>query len=288
MKISKLYQHGKTIFSFEIFPPKPEMPVETIYNTINEIKDLNPAFISVTYGAGGSNRSRTIEISSKIKNQMGIEVLSHLTCVASSSKEIDSILASLKKENIENILALRGDPPKDICDFDFSRQEFCYASDLISYISKKGAFCIGSACYPEGHLESKNLQSDIANLKIKYESGVDFMNTQLFFDNSCFYSFMDKIRKSGINCPVSAGIMPIYNTSLIKKMTIMCGASIPKKLVSMLNKYDNNPEDLTKAGIEYAVVQITDLIKNGVQGIHLYTMNKSNLVREIVEKVPAF
>ncbi|MGE5329571.1 MAG: methylenetetrahydrofolate reductase [NAD(P)H] [Deltaproteobacteria bacterium] len=285
MKINELYKSDKKIFSFEVFPPKPEMPIDTIYRTIDEIKHLNPSFISVTYGAGGSNRSRTIELSSYIKNQLGIEALSHLTCVASSKEEISSILDNLKNNSIENILALRGDPPKDIQNFDFSTQEFKHASDLISHIAHKEHFCIGASCYPEAHIESSCHQEDIKYLKLKVDSGVSFLISQLFFDNNIFISFLDEIRKADINCPVSAGIMPILNSNQIKRMTLMCGASIPKKLIRILNRYEHNPDDMIKAGIHYAIEQIHALKNSTVNGFHIYTMNRPDIVKEIMKNI---
>ncbi|MGE5473712.1 MAG: methylenetetrahydrofolate reductase [NAD(P)H] [Ignavibacteriales bacterium] len=283
MKIIDLYNSNKILYSFEVFPPKTEMPIDTVYNTIDEIKHLNPSFISVTYGAGGSNRSRTIEISSYIKNNTGIEALSHLTCVSSSRNDIDSILDNLEKENIENILALRGDAPKDIPDFDFSKQEFKHASSLISHISKRNKFCIGAACYPETHIECLSHQDDINYLKLKVDAGASFIISQLFFDNNIFINYLNEIRKAGINCPISAGIMPILNSNQIKKMTIMCGASIPRKLLRILNKYENNPEDIKKAGIHYAIEQIHGLKASNVNGFHIYTMNRPDIVTEIMK-----
>jgi len=285
LKINKLYKPNKIIFSFEVFPPKPEMPIETVYRTIDQIKDLNPAFISVTYGAGGSSRSRTLEISSYIKNNIGIEALSHLTCISSSKEDINSILDNLEKDNIDNVLALRGDSPKDNPNFDFSSQEFKHASDLISHIAKRKNFCIGASCYPEAHIESISREDDINFLKLKVESGVSFLISQLFFDNNLFIHFLDEVRRIGINCPISAGIMPILNSNQIKRMTLMCGASIPKKLIRILNRYEHSPEDLAKAGIHYAIEQIHGLINSSINGFHIYTMNRPDIVKEIMKSI---
>ena len=282
MRISDLYGQKKTVVSFEVFPPKSDVPLDTIFNTIDGLKHLDPHFISVTYGAGGGTRSRTLEISSHIKNFYNIEALSHLTCVNSTFEEVDNILRSMQNERVENILALRGDMPNDAPSYSFSNQDFRYASDLISYIKNFGDFCIGAACYPEGHIQAPNRKTDIQNLKLKVDAGVDFLTTQLFFDNSFFYSFINDIRTAGIACPVSAGIMPVCSTKLIKKITVMCGASIPRKLASILNKYEHNPEDLSKAGAEYATVQIKDLINHGVEGIHLYSMNRIDQMQKII------
>lgn len=284
MKIKDLYSSGKTIFSFEIFPPKPDFSLDSIYKTIEELEHLNPSFISVTYGAGGGTRSRTVEISSKIKNFYNIEALSHLSCISSTSVDIDEILLELKTNNIKNILALRGDlpqqPPEQV-----STGQYKYACDLVCYLNKFSDFCIGAACYPESHFESQSKEADIENLKYKVNCGVDFLITQLFFDNDSFYSFIENIRKSGINCPVSAGIMPVYNIKIIERITSMSMAKIPRKLKDILVKHGENPSDLLKAGIEYAVNQIKDLMSHGVDGIHLYTMNKSEQTKEIAKEV---
>ena len=285
MKIIELFNSKKTVISFEVFPPKPELPLDTIFNTIENLQNLHPDFISVTYGAGGGIRSRSADIASKIKNSYNIEALSHLTCITSTTQDINNILQLLRNENIENILALRGDIPKDTSIITPANIGFRYASDLISYIKNTDDICIGAACYPEGHIQMIDKKDDIQNLKLKVDSGVDFLVSQLFFDNNILYSFLEDIRNCGINCPVSAGIMPVFSANLIKKLTIMCGATIPKKLIKILNKYESNPEDLTKAGIAYAITQIQDLIANGIQGIHLYTMNKSDHMQEIMKNV---
>ena len=283
--ISDLYKQKKPVLSLEVFPPKPDAPIETVYDTIDALKILKPDFISVTYGAGGSNQTRTVEIASRIKNYYGLDVLSHLTSVNSSIEDIDTVLKSLKTNNIKNIMALRGDPPRDALNYDFSKQEIKHASDLVSHIKSSRDFCIGGACYPEGHIESESLEKDIINLKLKVDCGVDFLISQLFFDNNIFFNFLDKVRKLGISCPVSAGIMPIYNSNMIKRITLMCGASIPRKLMRILNKYDGNADSLEKAGIEYAIKQIDELIKNKVDGIHLYTMNKAEQAISIIQNI---
>ncbi len=286
MKISDIYTRKTPLVSFEIFPPKPDMPLDTLLKTVSELKNLEPDFISVTYGAGGGNRSRTIEISSEIQNSIGLEVLTHLTSVAAVEDEIDTIIRSLENKNIENILALRGDLPSDIPDFNFNNQSFKYASDLVAYIRQRyDRFCIGAACYPEVHLESPGKEEDMQNLKRKVDCGVDFLITQLFFDNSIFYSFLEDVRNIGIHCPISAGIMPVFNTKLIKKITQTCGASIPQKLAKILNRYENSPDDILKAGVDYAENQIADLLDHNVDGIHLCTMNRSDQTRKIINSL---
>jgi methylenetetrahydrofolate reductase (NADPH) len=283
MKIADLFKKKKPIISFEIFPPKYDTPIETIYDSLEEFKALNPDFISVTYGAGGSNRGRTLEIASEIKNRCNIESMAHLTCVGHSQDDIDTILDSLHHEGIKNILALRGDPPQDQPDFDFSKSEYCFARDLIRHIKGKNDFCIAAAAYVEGHADCKRLKEDMLHLKEKVECGVDFLVTQLFFDNRLFYDFLDKCITLNIKCPITPGIMPIFKAEQIKRIASLCGASIPAKLVVMMDKYEKNPEDLRMAGIEYACMQIRDLINNGADGIHLLTMNRPKSSRLILE-----
>lgn len=285
MKIVELFKTKKPVISFEIFPPKLDTPVESIFDTLFKFKELNPDYISVTYGAGGSAKDRTIEIASKIKNEYSIESMAHLTCVGHSKEEIDKLLVSLHENNLENILALRGDPPIDQPDFDFSKNAFEYANELISYIRSKNNFCISAAAYVEGHVNSVRLKDDLRYLKQKVDTGVDFLVTQLFFDNRNFYDFLDKTNAIGISCPITLGIMPVFKADQIKRIASLCGASIPAKLVLLMDKYGSNNEDMRKAGIDYASSQIRNLIDNGVDGIHLLTMNRPKSTKEILENV---
>lgn len=285
MKIIELFKTKKPVISFEIFPPKLDTPLETIYYSLEQFKALNPDFISVTYGAGGSHKDRTIEISSKIKDEYGIESMAHLTCVGHSREEIDTLLDSLHGNGLENILALRGDPPRDHPDFDFSKGAFRYANELIRHIRGKNNFCIAAAAYVEGHVDCRRLNEDLIYLKQKVDAGADFLVTQLFFDNRLFYDFLDKAAALNITCPITPGIMPVFKADQIKRITYLCGASIPANLVIMMDKYENSPEDLRKVGIEYASKQIRDLIDNGVDGIHLLTMNRPKSSKEILENV---
>ncbi|TYQ16084.1 UNVERIFIED_CONTAM: 5,10-methylenetetrahydrofolate reductase (NAD(P)) [Acetivibrio alkalicellulosi] len=285
MKLIELFKTKKPVISFEIFPPKLDTPLESIYNKLEQFKELKPDFISVTYGAGGSAKDRTIEIASKIKNDYNIESMAHFTCVGHSKEEIDNLLSSLESNNLENVLALRGDPPANQPDFDFSKNIYSHASELIKHIRSKHNLCISAAAYAEGHINSKRILDDLINLKNKVDTGVDFLVTQLFFDNRIFYDFLDRAKTLGISCPITAGIMPVFKSEQIIKIASLCGASIPAKLVLMMDKYKNNPDDMLKAGIEYASAQIRDLIDNHVDGIHLMTMNRASSTKEILDNI---
>jgi methylenetetrahydrofolate reductase (NADPH) len=285
MKLIELFKSKKPVISFEIFPPKLDMPLESIYSKLDDFKDLNPDYISVTYGAGGSAKDRTIEIASKIKKDYHIESMAHFTCVGHSKEEIDSLIDSLENQGLENVLALRGDPPRDQPDFDFSKNVYQYASQLIEHIKKRSNLCIAAAAYAEGHVDSHRIKNDLINLKHKVDTGVDFLVTQLFFDNRIFYDFLDRAISLGITCPVTPGIMPVFRADQIKRIASLCGASIPAELVIVMDKYGDNPDDMLKAGIEYACNQMQDLIDNGVDGIHLLTMNRAKSTRKILENL---
>lgn len=282
MQISKLFKNQRQVLSFEVFPPKKTSSIETIYNTLDELKDLNPDFISVTYGAAGNiANASTCEIASIIKNKYNIEAVAHLTCVNTSKENIDIILEQLKSEGIENVLALRGDINPEV----EPQKDFKYASDLTEYIKQRGDFSVSGACYPEGHPETDNMVDDILNLRKKVDSGAEHLVSQLFFDNSHFYEFLEKSRIAGINVPIEAGIMPVVNKKQIERMVSLCGASLPSKFTKMMQKYESNPEALRDAGIAYAIDQIVDLLANGVNGIHLYTMNNPYIAKKIAESV---
>lgn len=283
MKLSQIYSCEIPQISFEVFPPKPHMPIDTVFDTISHLKRLKPSYISVTYGAGGSNKGRTVDIASKIKNEYGLESMAHLTCVGNTKSNIDYILEELKQNNIQNILALRGDPPINQPDFDYSNNDFSYAADLIRHIKEKGDFSIAAAAYPEGHKDNKSITKDWYYLKEKVDAGVDVLITQLFFDNRVFYHFMDDISRIGIHCPVIPGIMPIFNEKQIKRIVSLCGSSMPGELLIMLDKFEDSPDDLRKAGVEYAIHQIQDLLDQGVSGIHLEPMNRPALAEEIIK-----
>ncbi len=280
MKVRE-YFDKKTVFSFEVFPPKKTSPVEVIYQTLDELHDLHPDFISVTFGAGGSsNNSHAINVANKIR-ESGVTPVLHLPCINYDKQEISAVLDQMKANGIENVLALRGDINPDIP----PKKEFAHASDLITFIKSQGNFDIAGACYPECHPDCDSIDEDIANLKIKVDAGADHLISQLFFDNDCFYSFIDKARNAGISVPVEAGIMPVVNKNQIERMVTTCGASLPRKFVKIMQRYEHNPEALRDAGIAYAINQIVDLVASGVDGIHLYTMNNPYVARKISEAV---
>ena len=280
MHIKEIFKK-KTVFSFEVFPPKKTSSIDVIYNTLDELHDLKPDFISVTFSAGGSsNNALACDIASRIKENGNVPML-HLPCINYTRGEIDATIAEIKARGIENILALRGDLNPDIP----PKKDFRYASDLITYIRKQGDFDIAGACYPESHPDSMSLEEDIQNLKIKVEAGADHLISQLFFDNSSFYEFLWKARAAGINVPIEAGIMPVVNKNQIERMVTTCGASLPKKFVKIMQRFEHSPEALRDAGIAYAVNQIVDLAASGVDGIHLYTMNNAYVARKIREAV---
>ena len=281
MKIRELFRQ-KTVFSFEVFPPKKTSSIDTVYKTLDELEGLTPDFISVTFSAGGSgNSALALDIASKIREDNQVEPMIHLPCINYSRAEISEVLSELDKRGIENILALRGDINPDIP----PKNEFRYASDLVSFIKERGDYDVAGACYPEGHIEAEDMIADIHNLKRKVEAGADHLISQLFFDNDAFYKFQEKAKIAGIDVPVEAGIMPVINKSQIERMVSMCGASLPAKFVKVMQKYENNPEALRDAGIAYAINQIVDLIANGVDGIHLYTMNNAYVAKRITEAV---
>lgn len=282
MKINELFNSKELVFSFEIFPPKVTSPISTVYNTLEELKDLKPDFISVTYGAGGSlTDNRTTELSSLVKEKYGVESVAHLTCISSTKEEIDIILDDLKMKGIENILALRGDIPVG----QDPKGEFNYAYELISHIKNRGDFNILGACYPEGHIKGRDFKEDMLHLKLKEEMGATQFISQLFFDNSYFYNMLEQKEKLGIKSPIQAGIMPVVNKNQIERIASLCGAHIPEKFNKIMNRYEHDKEALREAGIAYAVEQIVDLVSSGVDGIHLYTMNNPYVARRIHENI---
>jgi len=285
MKIRDMLKEKETTVSFEVFPPKRDYPIESIHDTIKELKDLKPDFISVTYGAAGSTQSHTVEIASKIKNEFDIEAIAHLTCVTSTKAQIMQVLQQLRSHNIENILALRGDMPESMANNPNFMPEYHYASELIRDIHAEGDWSIGGACYPEGHIESANKLEDLKHLKRKTEQGLDFLVTQLFFDNEMFYQFQEKLDLLDIHTPVIAGIFPFVNIRQIKRIQEISGCNLPPKFMRILERYEHSPEALREAGIAYAVDQIIDLLSSGVDGIHIYTMNRPDITKRIMKSI---
>ncbi len=282
MKIPELFKKRKIVFSFEIFPPKKDGSIDTVYKTLDELGGLKPDFISVTYGAGGSAAGcSTVDIASIIKEKYHTESIAHLTCVNSTFADIDAAIETLKDKGIENVLALRGDINPDIP----PKSDFSHASELITYMKKRGEFSFSGACYPECHAEAADFDEDIKNLKAKVDAGAEHLISQLFFDNERFYEFMERVRGAGITVPVEAGIMPCVNAKQVSRMVTMCGAGLPSRLARLTAKYKYNDEAMLEAGIEYAASQITELAAHGVDGIHLYTMNNPYVAKRIAQSV---
>lgn len=282
MNIREIFNQKELVLSFEVFPPKPSSKIDVIYKTLNELKNLSPDFVSVTYGAGGNaNNNRTVEIAGLLKGKYNIEPLAHLTCINSTEEQINEVLKSLRKNNVENILALRGDLPKE----NISVNRYKYSSDLAKYINDFGGFNISGACYPEGYNKNETLDTHIDMIKRKIDSGVNHLVSQLFFDNNYFYDFLDKTRQKNINVPIEAGVMPVLNRKQIERIVSLCGAKFPRKFMKIVEKYEHDNIALRDAGIAYAVEQIVDLISTGVDGIHLYTMNNPYVAKKISESI---
>lgn len=283
MHIKDLYAAGKPVISFETFPPKKESAVETVTNVLEQMTSMHPGFISVTYGAGGSgNGGKTTEIASMIKNRFGGEPLAHLTAITAKKETISATLEDLKANHVENIMALRGDIPVG---FEGDPNgDFQYAKDLIAFIKEQGDFCVGGACYPEVHIDCDDLDANYDHMLQKQEAGADFLVSQLFFDNNQYYRFAEKASRAGVSIPISAGIMPILGKSQIEKMIFTCGVSMPSRIVRILHQYENDPQGLEQAGIEYACEQIEDLYHHGIRNIHIYSMNKPQIARACKER----
>jgi methylenetetrahydrofolate reductase (NADPH) len=288
MKIRNRLNPSSPCFSFEFFPPKTEEGVEQLLRTIEELAPLEPGFVSVTYGAGGSTRDRTLELVTTIKERSGIEAMAHLTCVGHTRTELKEVLDRLAEAKIENVLALRGDPPKGEKVFTPVAGGFRYASELVRFVREQDyGFCLGGACYPEGHPENPSREVDLKNLKTKADGGLDFVITQLFFDNAFYFDFVERARRVGINVPIVPGIMPITNYEQLNRFIRMCGATVPMRLSLQLEKVKDNPEAVMQLGIAHATVQCIELLGRGVPGIHFYTLNRSPATRMIVSALRA-
>lgn len=285
MKIIDILKRDGRAFSFEFFPPKDEDGMGKLYVTVNTLKTLRPSFVSVTYGAGGSTRAKTVTLVEKIKSEIGIESMAHLTCVGHTREELMQILTELKNAGMNNLLALRGDPPKGETKFVKPEGGFEYASELVAMIKENLDFCIGVAGYPEGHVECPDKQKDLEHLKIKVDAGGDFIITQLFFNNEAYFRFVDAAQKIGIRAPIIAGIMPITNFQQIQRFAAMCGAVIPPPLQEKLEQCKDNSNCVEQIGIDYATKQCDELLRKGVPGIHFYTLNKSTATKTIFENL---
>ena len=273
---------NKRSVSFEVFPPKKDGEFEAAFEILDELGKLSPDFISVTYGAGGSRSGKTVEIASYIQNKLGIDAMAHMTCVGSKRESLLEVARALKESNVKYVLALRGDRPKDMTDEQFNSRDFAHASDMMDFLRANTDLKLAGACYPEKHFESFSMESDLNNLKKKQDAGAQFFVSQLFFDNDYYYSFLEKASKKGINVPICAGIMPITSAKQIGTTISLSGSSVPKALADIIATYSDNPEDIRKAGIDYAIRQIRDLQENGVNDVHIYTMNKPKMAAEIM------
>lgn len=288
MKIRNRLNPSNPCFSFEFFPPKTDEGVANLFKTLADLAPLQPGFVSVTYGAGGSTRDRTVELVTRIKQETGIEAMAHLTCVGHTRDELRELLRKLAEAKVDNVLALRGDPPQGQREFVPAQGGFRYASELVQFIREEDFnFSIGGACYPEGHVETGSRDDDLRHLKAKVDAGLDFVVTQLFFDNAFFFDFVERARRAGINVPIVPGIMPITNYEQIQRFTRMCGATVPMRLALQLERVRDQPDALVQLGVAHATVQCMELLARGVPGIHFYTLNKSPATRMIVSALRA-
>lgn len=283
MKISEILKSEKVGISCELFPPKLGSQLENVKEVVKEMAKLKPSYMSITYGATGGTSEYTVDIANEIKNVYHIPALAHLTCASSTREKVHSVIEQLKEKHIENILALRGDIPKD-ADFPLPNQ-YKHASELIYDIKSQGDFCIGGACYPEGHPEVPNMNEDLEHLKEKVDAGCNFLTTQMFFDNNIYYNFMYKVLKKNINVPIVAGIMPVTRGSQVKQIISLSGNMVPPRFKAIVDRFADCPEAMRQAGIAYATEQIIDLIANGVNHVHIYTMNRPDIAGAILNNL---
>jgi methylenetetrahydrofolate reductase (NADPH) len=283
-------ERGEPAFSFEFFPPKSAEGERALFETVDALRPLGPAYVSVTYGAGGSTRQKTIELVKRLKRESEVEAMAHVTCVGSSRDEIASVLDEVADAGVQNVLALRGDPPRGETTFVPHPDGFRYASELVAFIRsrpERWPFCVGGAAYPEGHVETRDLARDLAHLRLKVDAGVDFLITQLFFDDACYFGFVERARAAGITLPVLPGIMPFTNVEQVERFTAMCGASIPPKLRAAMEVRRADPDGARELGVAYAALQCADLLRRGAPGIHFYTLNRSPSTRAILAALRA-
>ena len=288
MKITELLAKGKLTMSFEVFPPKTDTAFESVKAATEAIADLHPAYVSVTYGAGGGTSRYTLDIAGNIKREHGVPTLAHLTCVSSTRETVRARIADIRAAGIQNVMALRGDIPADMQDADRSGWHYRNAVELVCELRAADAdFCIGGACYPEVHPESADQREDIRYLKEKVDAGCDFLTSQMFFDNNLYYNFLYKIREAGITVPVIPGIMPITGANQVERALKLSGSFMPRRFAALVDKFGHNPAAMKQAGIAYATDQIIDLYANGIQNVHVYSMNKPDVARAILENVSA-
>ena len=286
MKIIDLLTEEKLTLSFEVFPPKTESVFDSVKHATEEIAKLKPAFMSVTYGAGGGTSKYTLDIAKNILKEYGVPTLAHLTCVSSTKQTVKERIADIKNSGIENVMALRGDIPKDIENQDRNGWDYKYAIDLVRELKEDNPdLCIGGACYPEIHPESANQKEDIKHLKEKVEAGCDFLTTQMFFDNNLLYNFLYKIREAGVTVPVMPGIMPITNANQVERAIKLSGSFMPQRFKSLVDKFGTNSDAMKQAGIIYATDQIIDLFANGIKNVHVYSMNKPDVAEKILNNL---
>jgi len=285
MKIRDLLRIGRPSFSFEFFPPKDEAGFQALFETVESLRQLDPTFVSVTYGAGGSTRRKTIELVTRIKHDLGLESMAHLTCAGASREEVRSVLEELVSNKMENVLALRGDPPKGQSQFVPSPNGFHHANELVAFVRANYDLSVGAAAYPEKHPESPSRESDLTCLKRKVDAGVDFLITQLFFCNRAYFDFVERCRTIGIHVPIIPGIMPILSVPQIKRFTEMCGAQIPTELLKRIEGAQDDPRAVEKCGVEHATAQCQDLLDQQAPGIHFYTLNRSKATWEIFQNL---
>lgn len=276
---------NRTGLSFEVFPPKKDEDFDNAYQIMRELSKLNPDFISCTFGAGGSRAGKTIEIASFIQNELNIDAIAHITCVGFTTEDLQRNCDALQRAGINHVLALRGDRPQTMSDEQFNNREFYYATDLVHYLKEHTNLQISAACYPEKHYEAASLEEDLHHLKEKVDAGVSSLISQMFFDNTYFYRFLDRARALGINVPIHAGIMPITTAKQLGTTISLSGSSVPKELADLIATYGDDKEDMRKAGIDYAVRQIRDLKEHSVDGIHIYSMNKVKSTGEICSMI---
>ncbi len=285
MKIIDILSAGKPTISFEFFPPKDDSGFDDLFRTIEALRPLSPSYVSVTYGAGGGTRRKTVDLVKRIKHEIGIESMAHLTCVGSTRDEIAGVLNSLRDSGMENVLPLRGDPPKGESEFKATPGGFRYASELVEFIRPNYPFCLAGACYPEKHPEASSSDADLDSLKRKVDAGVDFLITQLFFNNEDFLRFRDRAVAAGVKIPILAGIMPIRNVKQIKRFTDMCGAALPTQLLSKIEAVEDDPDAVAQLGVNHAVRQCERLLAESAAGIHFYTLNRSTATRAIFQEI---